>query len=73
MASPTRDPRYREFLDQLRAARLEAGLTQVEVAAKLGKPQSWISKCERGERRVDIVELERLANLYRRPLSYFLP
>lgn len=73
MASPTRDPRYREFLDQLRAARLEAGLTQVEVAAKLGKPQSWISKCERGERRVDIVELERLAELYQRPLSYFLP
>ena len=73
MASPTRDPRYREFLVQLRVARLEAGLTQIEVAAKLGKPQSWVSKCECGERRVDIVELERLANLYRRPLSYFLP
>ena len=73
MASPTRDPRYREFLAQLRAARLEAGLTQVEVAAKLGQPQSWVSKCERGERRVDVVELERLAELYQRPLSYFLP
>ena len=73
MVSPARDPRYREFLARLRAARLEAGLTQTEVAGGLGKPQSWVSKCEGGERRVDVVELERLADLYHRPLSYFLP
>jgi len=48
-------------------------LTQEDVARRLKKPQSFVSKCESGERRVDVVELERFAKLYDRPLSYFLP
>lgn len=48
--------RYTRFLSLLRQARLDAGLTQTEVARRLGKPQSFISKCESGERRVDAVE-----------------
>jgi transcriptional regulator with XRE-family HTH domain len=56
----------------LRAARLQAGLTQVEVAAALRRPQSFISKCESGERRVDVVELEDFARLYRKPVAFFL-
>jgi transcriptional regulator with XRE-family HTH domain len=48
-----RSAAYRLFLRRLREARLAAGLTQVEVAAKLGRPQSFVSKCESGERRVD--------------------
>ncbi len=62
---------YKGFLKKLRQARVEAGLTQVEAAEKLGKPQSYVSKCESGERRVDVVELKRLAKLYRKPLAYF--
>ena len=73
MGSPARSPRYREFLDRLRAARHEAGLTQEEVGRRLQKPQSFVSKCESGERRVDVVELERFAALYDKPLTYFLP
>ena len=73
MTSPSRSPRYREFLERLRAARREAGLTQEDVAVQLRKPQSFVSKCESGERRVDIVELERLAALYDKPIPYFLP
>ncbi len=69
----TRSPRYRQFLKQLRAARLEAGLTQVEVAGALGKPQSFVSRVELGERRLDIVEVEQFAKLYKKPLGYFLP
>lgn len=65
--------RYRRLLSQLKQARLEAGLTQVQVAAALGQPQSFVSKCESGERRVDVVELERFAELYGKPLSFFLP
>ncbi len=64
--------RYRHFLGRLKEARTEAGLTQVEVARKLGHPQSFISKCESGERRVDVVELAEFSRLYRRPLSYFV-
>jgi len=64
--------RYKRFLKRLRAARLQAGLTQIEVAATLRRPQSFVSKCESGERRVDVIELEDLARLYQKPISYFL-
>jgi transcriptional regulator with XRE-family HTH domain len=69
----TRSPRYRQFLTRLRSARREAGLTQAQAARALDKPQSYLSKCESGERRVDVVELERFARLYGKPFSYFLP
>ena len=63
---------YRRFLVRLRQARTEAGLTQVEVARRLGRLQSFVSKCESGERRVDVVELAALARLYRKPLTWFV-
>ena len=69
----TRSRRYRQFLKRLRAARHEAGLTQQGVARALGKPQSYVSKCETGERRVDVVELEAFARLYGKTLEFFLP
>ena len=67
-----RSAAYRLFLTRLREARLAAGLTQVEVAAKLRRPQSFVSKCESGERRVDVVELTEFAQLYGKELNYFL-
>ena len=48
---------YSLFLEQLKNAREKKGLTQIEVAEKLGQTQSFVSKVERGERRLDIVEL----------------
>ena len=65
-------PEYRRFLRKLRQARIDAGLKQTEVAATLGVPQSWVSKCESGERRVDVVELKRLATLYKKKLEWFV-
>jgi transcriptional regulator with XRE-family HTH domain len=65
--------RYQAFLDKLRQARLQAGLTQVEVARMLDKPQSYVSKCESGERRVDFVELIDFAKIYRKPIDFFQP
>ncbi len=66
--------RYQQFLEKLRQARLDAGLSQVvEVAEKLNKPQSFISKCEVGERRVDFVELIDFAEIYQKPIDFFLP
>ena len=65
--------RYQQFLKRLRTARTTAKLTQVEVAQALAQPQSYVSKSESGERRVDVVELDEFARLYGRPLTYFLP
>ncbi len=50
-------PEYAEFLRLLREARERAGVSQSELASRLGATQSWVSKCERGERRLDIVEV----------------
>jgi hypothetical protein len=47
-------------------------ITQAVVAARLGYPQSYISKCESGERRVDVIELTEFAKLYGRPLDFFV-
>jgi transcriptional regulator with XRE-family HTH domain len=47
---------YKELCAQLVAARHSAGLTQQQLAHKLGKTQSFVAKFEGGERRLDIVE-----------------
>ena len=63
---------YKEFLEKLKKARQEAGLTQLQAAEAVGRPQSFISKCESGERRVDIIELAFFSRLYSKPLTYFI-
>jgi transcriptional regulator with XRE-family HTH domain len=52
--------------------RRDAGLTQNEVARSLRRPQSFVSKCESGERRIDVVELLKFARLYGKPLNFFV-
>jgi transcriptional regulator with XRE-family HTH domain len=51
-----RDQRYEKFQKALVEARLKSNLTQQEVALRLEKPQSFISKYESGERRLDVIE-----------------
>lgn len=48
---------YATFLDLLREVREKAGVSQIELAKRLAESQSFVSKCERGERRIDILEL----------------
>jgi transcriptional regulator with XRE-family HTH domain len=48
------------FLSLLRQARLDAGLRQADLARKLGEPQSFVSKYESGERRLDLLELREI-------------
>lgn len=72
MSSSVYSTRYQQFLERLRTARLEAHLTQKQVADRLGVPQSLISKCESGERRVDVVELLDFAEIYEKPIFYFV-
>lgn len=56
--------KYQRLLDRLKAARRRANLTQVEVARSLKRTQSFVSKCESGERRIDALELQEFADLY---------
>ena len=66
----TKEHRY--LVKQLRRARLEAGLTQEEVANFLAITQSCLSKIEAGQRRVDIVQLKKFARIYKKEVGYFI-
>jgi transcriptional regulator with XRE-family HTH domain len=63
---------YAYFVERLVQARFEAGLTQVQVAKKLKRPQSHISNVESGQQRVDVVELQTFAKLYNKDINYFI-
>ena len=52
---------YQQLCALLRELRRGARLTQVEVATRLGVPQSFVSKYESGERRLDVIELRHVA------------
>lgn len=56
MAQSTHHRRYQVFLELLRTWRAESGLTQTELGDRLGNTQTFVSKVERGERRLDVVE-----------------
>jgi transcriptional regulator with XRE-family HTH domain len=61
----TRSPftrQHEKFRKILASARRDAGLTQVALAKKLGRPQSFVSKFERGERRLDVIEFLEVAH-----------
>ena len=64
--------KYAYFVERLRKAREEAGLTQVQVAKKLKRPQSHISNVESGQQRVDVVELQTFAKIYNKDIGYFI-
>lgn len=54
--------RYDQFRHLLIDARKAAGLTQVDLAGRLSRPQSFVSKFERGERRLDVIEFFDIAS-----------
>lgn len=51
------DPRYEKLQSLLRDLRKRLGIRQQELAEKLGRPQSYVSKLESGERNIDLIEL----------------
>ena len=63
---------YEIFLQHLRQARLNAGLTQGVLAYRLKRNQSFVSKLERGERRVDVVELRAVCQALDTPFQTFI-
>jgi transcriptional regulator with XRE-family HTH domain len=69
--SPERQRDRKVFLRLLRRVRIEAKLTQAELAKILGVTQARISKYEQGERRIDMLELKRICDAIRLPLTEF--
>ena len=61
MSRSRSSPRYARLIELLVKARSEAGLSQVDLAARLERPQSYVSKYESGERRLDVVEFIEVA------------
>lgn len=61
MPKSTFSPKYEQFRALLVQARKESGLTQRELAARLERPQSYVSKYENGERRLDLIEFLEVA------------
>ncbi len=55
------DPRYRDLIDKLVAARKGKGLSQEALAKQLGRHQQFVSRYETGERRLDVVEFVDIA------------
>lgn len=64
---------YTFVLTRLREAREERKLILSEVGEALGRPVSFVWKIERGERRLDPIDLMEFAILYNKPLAHFLP
>ena len=63
---------HKNIVERLRQARLDAGLEQKQVADRLGRTQSYISKIESGQRRIDVVQLKAFARIYKKDLDYFI-
>ena len=61
---------YGVFLN-LKQYRRKAALTQIQLAEKLGETQTFVSKCERGERRIDVIELRTFCEAFGISLSQF--
>ena len=73
MKKSIHDQRYIEVVALLRKARERAGRTQREVAQMLGRPQSYVSKVETCERRLDYVELLQICRVIPATLGEVTP
>jgi transcriptional regulator with XRE-family HTH domain len=63
---------HKDLVGRLIKARKEAKLKQKDAAKKLGRTQSYISKIEAGQRRIDTVQLKEFAAVYKKKINYFL-
>lgn len=63
---------HKKIVERLKQARLDSGFSQIEVAKKIGKTQSYISKIESGQRRFDVLQLKEFVKLYKKSLDFFI-
>jgi transcriptional regulator with XRE-family HTH domain len=66
----TKDHKF--IVEQLKKARNEVGFDQEKVAELLEKTQSYVSKIEAGQRRIDVVQLKEFAKIYKKDLDFFI-
>lgn len=60
------------LVEQLKKAREEVGMDQSTIAKLLGKTQSYISKIESGQRKIDVIQLKEFAKIYKKDITYFV-
>ncbi len=63
---------HKYLVEQLKKARKEIGMDQKDVAKALGKTQSYVSKIEAGQRRIDVIQLKDFAIIYKKDISFFI-
>ena len=62
---------HKSLILKLKKARKEIGLSQIEVGKKFGLDQTFVSKVESGQYRVDMVQLNKFAKIYKKDLRFF--
>ena len=62
---------YDTLLERLVAAREQVGLSQHEVSAMMGRSPNFMTKCESGDRSIDVMELFELARIYQKRVDHF--
>ena len=73
MAKTLYSKEYKLLVQKLKKARLMCGLNQVAVGRLLKKDQTFISKVEAGQYRLDAIQLDRFAKIYKKDIKHFLP
>lgn len=63
---------HKALVDKLIKARKERNLRQEDVAKLLGRTQSYVSKIEAGQRRIDIIQLKEFAKIYKKNFNFFI-
>jgi transcriptional regulator with XRE-family HTH domain len=63
---------HRELIRKLKQIRLKANLRQEDVAKILHRTQSYVSKLESGQRKIDLIEIKKIAKIYKVDINYFI-
>lgn len=63
---------HKYLIEKLKKARREAGFDQKKVAELLNVSQSYVSKVESGQRRIDVIQLKKFAQIYKKSITYFI-
>ena len=63
---------YKKLAQKLKEERKKAYLEQIDLAQRLGKTQSYISKIETGHRYIDVFELKELSQIFKKDINYFI-